>query len=51
MFARFWLRERRWALAVAISASVARLALNIVYLHERIRHRWRMPWDHDDEIT
>jgi hypothetical protein len=51
MFACFWLRERRWAVAVAISAFVVRLALHSVYLHERLRHRWRMPWDHADEIT
>jgi hypothetical protein len=43
-----WSRERRRAVAAALSAFAVGLALHSVYLHERLRHRWRLPWDHEE---
>jgi len=44
-------RERRRAVAAALSAFAVGLAFHSVYLHERLRHRWRLPWDHGEEDT
>ena len=44
-----WSKERRRAVAAAISAFAVGLAFHSVYMHERLRHRWRLPWDHGEE--
>jgi len=44
-----WSKERRRALAAALSVFAVGLAFHSVYLHERLRHRWRLPLGHEEE--
>ncbi len=45
------LLRRRWreATAATVSGFVVGLAFHSLYLHERIRRSWRLPWDHGEE--
>lgn len=46
-----WSRERRKTMVAVLSSFAVGLAFHSVYLHERIRHRWRLPWNHGEEDT
>ena len=36
-------------IAAVVCAFIIGLATHSVYLHEKKRHGWHFPWDHDEE--
>lgn len=44
------LREKRKKGTVGmVAAFIIGLAFHSVYLHEKVRHRWRHPWNHAEK--